>query len=449
MPFYLYEAEDAYGKPATGILEAETPAALRDQLIGSEFRLKSFRLQPDAAARIDASQSPTAVHGMTAASSAAPVAGAYAGPYSATVASGPAGAAASGRQAVSQHCLSLRSHAILFREFGSAFRSGMTAAAACDMIAGRYRSGPLFKLLSWVKSKTQMGSGFADSLASSPVTLQESSIGIIRAGERGGFLPFVLDELAVSYERQMYLENRIKPLKLVYLYIGLPIALLMWPFANFSQGVFSPTNNGTSAAKNIALGFQGYEQGLLHNSLPAAMILLLLCFAWKLWTRTSAGERAADAIGLKLPGWGVMQRSLCLARFARILGHLYHGGIPLRDSWDLAARSVPNRSISKRLLDQDSVVAANNPLSAAMRSSGLYDDSEISMVATGEQTGEVDAMLFRLAAYEEDTIQRSATTFNWSVRGLFLLGGAVLTLVVLSHFWLTFYNSMFHWADGS
>lgn len=449
MPFYQYEAEDQAGKSAGGVLDAANPAALRDGLSARGYRLTSVRVVPDLAPVTTQTQTTIsnnrAIPAAPGAPAVVPAPPGYVNPTSATVnRRGPAGTPTG----QSNHLLSLRAHAVLFRELAAAFRSGMTPHQAADMIGGRFKSGPLAVLLPWVRDQSQAGAGLADSLSNGPVALESSTIGIIRAGERGGFLPLVLDELAATYERQQEMQNRLSPIKLLYLGLVVPALLLAWPLPEMVAGSAAVSNSAdTTVGGSLSAGFQGYLHGLLHFSLPAGVAIIAILLGWRFWTRTPSGRRISDRLALRVPVWGNMQRSLCTARFTRILGQLYKGGAPLAEAWELAVGSLPNTALMDRLGAQQPLVAANAPMSHALRASGVFGESEVSMVATGEHTGEVEGMLFRLAQYEEETLERSSRSFPMMMRVLFLAILAPLVILVAYHFFSGYMGAILKWSE--
>ena len=454
MPLYMYEAQDQYGNTASGVLDVANPADLRTRLSATGFKLTSVRSMPANTGQVS-EESPTQVRsgGGTrqktvqlnvtspppTAPGPAPSAAATAG---ATAAAPPA---RSSRQVASARVLSRRAHAMLFRELAAAFRSGMTAYQACDMIGGRFKTGPIARLLLHVKSQAQGGSGLADAIESSPVTLAAPNIGIIRAGEKGGFLPYVLDELGAGYERDQELHNRIAPPLLLYGGVGLPLMLLLWPASKIVEG--AAALNSTDVSGSLSAGMHDYFQGVLTQSVPAALAILAVIILWRMAPSTGLGRRIADRLNLYIPMWGKIQRALSISRFLRLMGLLYKGGIPLREGWGLSAAAVPNTLISSRLAAQEAAIASGSPISSALRATGLFRTSEISMVATGEMAGEVDAMLFHLAQYEDESVARGMNTLPRTVGVLLLLGSAPLVILVFYHFFVHYMASILKWGD--
>ena len=106
----------------------------------------------------------------------------------------------------------------------------------------------------------------------------------------------------------------------------------------------------------------------------------------------------------------------------------------MREAWALSAASVPNTVIREKLLQQEAIVAAGHPISVALGASGLFGAPEVSMVATGEQTGETGRTLLQLAHYEEATISRNRGMLRVGISVLFLLMFAPLLIFVIQHF---------------
>jgi type II secretory pathway component PulF len=170
---------------------------------------------------------------------------------------------------------------------------------------------------------------------------------------------------------------------------------------------------------------------------------------WGQISRLPATRQFLDPLVIRLPIVGALQRSISLSRFLRVLAHLYRGGIPLPEAWQLSAATASNEAIAGPLRAQQGIVATNVPVSQVLAATRLFPPDSVAAVATGEQTGQLDAMLFRLADYEDQAVDRAARSYPTFMRVVMLLCMAPVIILVLQHFWTGYFNTIMKWSDGS
>ncbi|MCC6731116.1 MAG: type II secretion system F family protein [Chthonomonadales bacterium] len=405
MAFWRYEATDARGKVVLGTMDAASEPEVR-------ARLGQMGYQPVAI-------------------SPSPSRGATTKPANGAVISAPprsvAASAAAGRGGASAHEL-----AVFFRQFASMARAGISVFQALDNLAPRIGSAPLRAAAADVAASARAGGRASDVMERYPRLFAPHVVAGVRAGETGGFLEIVLDEIALGYEQEeafykgLWLPRTLILQELLALAIAQPLFPTLFPNARFGEYLL------------LAFG----------RNVPI-LLALLLVGRWALARLKLPRYRAwRDAWVLRLPAFGDLVRQNALAAFVRMLRRLYNAGLGPAGAWEGAMSVAPNRVIRERLRASHDMVRSGVPLHEAFTATGLFASEAEQLLATGVVTGQVVEMLDRVAEYYQGNVDRAFGNARfWMYRigiSLFLaIGGVVIILMAR-----TYFSAVFHFTDG-
>jgi type IV pilus assembly protein PilC len=354
MPTFQYTAKDATGVTWTGTLEAD------DERIAAEL----LREQGQWPIRIEHRRAPQQPLGRT-------LFDALFAPLMARV--------------------RLMELVVFYREMATLINAGMTVFRALSIMAEQTHSGRLRAILLEMLPDSERGTPLSDLMARYPTTFSDLAVAMVRAGEAGGTLDLMLSRLADYHEREQELRHQIR-WKVMYLKAVLVVFLLV--SAVVAVCVKSIQGRGSLSAPAFA-------GALLINSVPLLLILAVLA-ALRIGLAVSLPlRRAYDAIKLYVPVIGGLVRQLACARFSRALASLYSAGMQMGQALEAAAPVAGNQVMTDQIQRLIPSVQKGRPLSEALQSTGHFPSMVVQMVHVGEETGDLDGMLNKVAGYYE------------------------------------------------
>src|SRR5580658_9690664 len=305
--------------------------------------------------------------------------------------------------------INLEKFLIFNQQFVTLIRAGLPILKSLDLLAGRLTDPKLSKHVKGVRDEVRNGAMLSDAFARQGV-FPGIYVTSVLAGERSGSLPEVLERfityqrLALSVRKKL-LVSLMYPSVLVVLALTLIVFLVTYVVPNFAvlyqtMGAQLPAPTqflialGTTARSYVIAGF-------------IAVIVGIVAFRW--WSGTAAGRETVDRILLKVPFVGEIWLKYQVAQFARVLGTLLVGGIPLMQALDTASDSLGTQVLKKVLEKASKLVREGQSLSQSLRSTKMFPSLSLDMIEVGESTGALPAMLTSVAEFYEDDVSTRVT----------------------------------------
>lgn len=275
---------------------------------------------------------------------------------------------------------------LFFRQLASLVHAGFTVSSALTDLAPRTRHKAIGAAATRIAEATGQGKSLASEMARFPHVFAPHVVGLVAAGEAGGFLPFAFEEAALGAEQDAALRQG----------LWLP-KLLVW------QAVWSVLLLQPLFPRVFTEGLAAYGRVVLLIVLPLGVGLhLLAALAGWSWRQPWAA-RFRDTLLLRFPVTGRLARMRALASFTRVLRRLLLAGISPEPAFTGAARSVANGALADRLLAGVPIVRAGQGLDAAISATGLMEHDPLQLLVTGQRTGQWVEMLDRVTAtYQEE-----------------------------------------------
>ena len=278
------------------------------------------------------------------------------------------------------------------------------------------------------------GMPLADAMARWPKSFPGVYVAMVHAGETGGFLDVVLMQIAEFRARERDLKGKFRnamayPSILAVLAVGVLIFLMTFFIPRFS-GIFASVGGNmpglTRAIVAISKFMTDYGLGIL-------VVLAVLVLVLRRMLKTPAGQLAAQQATLRLPVIGKLAARFALVRFSRMLGTLLGAGVPLVASLRVAREAVGNRILADAVGQSIEQVQKGKGLARSLAgNSRLFPGSVIEMIAVAEESGRLDTELKRLAAVNEEELDRQLRTAVAMAEPilLFVMAAIVGTIVV-------------------
>lgn len=419
MPTYQYTAKKRTGQTVNGALDADNEhaaaKALRDQ------GLWPLRI---AAASGRVAVAPATPPPATANSQQAPAAA----PLSAEATAPGVGVWTAGS-------VRLTDQASYFRQFATAVHSGMPLGRSLDLLAGQ-SPRLLARISAEAATTVQHGETLSVAFSRYGRIFSPLVLAMIRAGEIGGQLDTCLRQIATMLEQQHEMQQRIRR-QTFYPKLMIVMASLIGLTTNL---ILIGIRQSPQAAIQCAL----------HLYVPGFILLLLagITIPRVLRGMGYAGG-ALDPLKLALPLFGNVTRQFAVARFARAFASLYRAGVALPEALGASADASGNRVFQQRLRLAIPAVQHGASMSATLEPMHLFPTMAMNMLRTGEETGNIDEMLDKVAEYAEGESEQAVKQAAMFIGPVFLILFGITVGIIVGRFYLGYFNSLFSLAgDG-
>ncbi len=330
--------------------------------------------------------------------------------------------------------ITISDKAIFANKLAAMVNAGVPILRSLDMIH-RTQKPPLFrKALSSMIQDVNQGESLAASMRHWPRVFDNLTVSMVEAGEAGGVLDETLRRLALLLEQNSKLQNQVKG-ALGYPVTVLVVAILVFlGMTMFLIPSFAATFKTLNAELPPFTIFMVTLSDFLRS--PAALLLVAaLVLTFILLTRfyqTPVGRRQIDGLILKLPLFGDLIQKTVTAQFCRTMASLSKAGVPILMALDLLYETTGNSVMSDAIKASRQDVSEGVPLSTALNTKNLFPELAISMLGVGEETGNMDAMLSKVADFYEDEISATIKVLTSLIEPamIVLVGGIVASILV-------------------
>ncbi len=323
---------------------------------------------------------------------------------------------------------------VLFtRQLATLIAAGLPVEEALQAVAQQSEKQHVRALVMGIRSRVLEGHSLASSFADYPGSFNDMYRSTVAAGEQSGHLDKVLDNLADYQERQFESRRDVEmamlyPLVLTLLAFGIVGALMVYVVPDM-VGVLENMGQELPWSTRFLIGASELARDYWWL---IALAVVALVFGVR-WLLSQPGIRLAwDRRKLSMPLVSRISRSSNAARYANTLSILTSSGVPLVEAMNIAAEVVSNRWLQRRLNDATQRVSEGSSLRAALEGAGYFPPMLLHMVASGEASGELDAMLDKVAVYQQAEVERIVTTLVRLFEPLMLvvMGGLVMFIVI-------------------
>jgi len=325
-----------------------------------------------------------------------------------------------------------------FRSFSTLIRAGVPMRRALDVAIERTSDAALRESLRAVLADVEHGSSLGDAMARRPRGFAPLYVAMVRAGEAGGILDDVLERLATFLERDADLRKKLRsalayPAVVVVAALGLALFLVARIVPMFGQ-MFEAFHAELPPTTRALLALGGaLQQPAMW--IAGALVLVAVAGALAAAARTPRGALALDRARLSVPVIGPMLHKAITARTARMLATLLRSGIELVTAIAVVRPVAGSAAYAAALARVDLALRAGEPLTAPLEAAKLFDPLAIALVRVGEETGLVDEMLLKVAAYFESDVEAAIATLGAVLEPALIAGlGCVVGFIVFSVF---------------
>jgi len=324
---------------------------------------------------------------------------------------------------------------VFTRQFATMIDAGLPLVQCLEILASQQDNKTLKKTLTEIRQSVEGGSTFAAALKQHPKIFTSLYANMVEAGEAGGILDTILNRLAQYMEKAMALKKKVKsamiyPSTIITVAVAVVIFLLIFVIPTF-KAMFEGFGAALPLPTQIVLELSRLVIAYFWVGI-AAIVGVIVAIRW--WYGTSSGRTNIDRLLLRMPIIGMLIRKVAVAKFTRTLGTLISSGVAILDGLDITARTAGNKIVEMAVLRTRASIAEGKTIAEPLRESGVFPPMVVQMIAVGEQTGALDAMLGKIADFydeEVDTAVANLTSLLEPVLMVFLgivIGGVVIAM---------------------
>jgi general secretion pathway protein F len=325
--------------------------------------------------------------------------------------------------------------ATMYSQLADLLRSGVPLLRSLELLERQSANPTLQSVIRDVRSRVADGTGLAQSMAFHPRVFNDLAVGMVRAGQEGGFLEDVLKRIATFVEHQEDLKAKVVgalayPVFLAIAGISILMVLMIFFVPKFAKIFEKLKEKGElPTLTQYLMLFSDFLQGYWWL---AIIVIIGSIIGFRRWTQTSTGRLIVDRVKIKLPLFGPIFLSLALSRFCRILGTMLHNGIPILKALHIGKDSTGNRVLAVAIEKSAENVTAGQKLADPLRKSGYFPVDVVEMITIAEESNSLETVLVDIAESLEKRTARNLDLMVKLLEPIMLLVMAVFTLTIVA-----------------
>ncbi|HMI51342.1 MAG TPA: type II secretion system F family protein [Candidatus Saccharimonadales bacterium] len=319
--------------------------------------------------------------------------------------------------------------AIFTRQFSVMIDAGLPLVQCLEILGGQQENKFFQKVLIGTRGAVEGGSTLSAAMRQFPKVFDGLYVNMVEAGETGGILDTILQRLSTYIEKNVKLQRAVKsamvyPIGVLSIAGGV-IILLLWKVVPIFATLFAGLGAELPLPTKIVIQMSNFIGSYFGLLILVAFVGAI--FGLKAWYGTVQGRYAIDSVVLKLPVLGILMRKIAVARFTRTLGTLIASGVPILEGLDITARTAGNAVVERALFKVRKSLEEGKSLTEPLKDSEVFPGMVTQMIAVGEQTGAMDAMLSKIADFYEEEVDAAVKDLLTALEPIMIV---VLGLVV-------------------
>ena len=320
-----------------------------------------------------------------------------------------------------------RDLSVFCRQFVSITQAGVPMKEALQMLSEQTENKWLKRAISEVLLNVEKGNTLADSMRSQPDIFPPMLVNMVEAGEQSGSLEMAFSRMAVHFEKEAKLKATIKkatiyPIILVIAAIGVIAVMLLFVIPIFID-MFADLDIEMLA---LTMFVMNSSKWMTSHWYVVLAIIVGVVVAYKLIYKTTQGRLTIDRIKMKMPLFGKLTVKTACSQFARTMSTLLMSGISTIDALETTSKIVNNIHYTNAMLKAREEVMKGVPLSEPLEASGIFPPMVYHMTGIGEETGNVEEMLEKMADYYDEEVEMTTQSVLAAMEPIIILFMALI-----------------------
>ncbi|NRA04248.1 MAG: type II secretion system F family protein [Myxococcales bacterium] len=322
---------------------------------------------------------------------------------------------------------------VFTRQFATMIDAGLPLVQCLTILASQQEKGIFKRTLTEVKADVESGSTFSEALAKHPKAFDRLYTSLVESGETGGILDTILTRLANYLEKAEALRRKVKgamvyPVSVLVVAILVVVLMLIKVIPVFEQ-MFADFGGVLPGPTQLVIDISHFLQASIHWLALGAVAAF---FGFRQLRKTDQGRLWTDGLALKIPVIGGVLRKVAVARFSRTLGTMLSSGVAILDALEIVARTAGNLVLERAILKTKASIAEGKTIAEPLAETKVFPGMVVQMISVGEQTGNMDTMLQKIADFYEDEVDAAvdAMTAMLEPAMMVVLGGTIGLILI-------------------
>jgi len=325
---------------------------------------------------------------------------------------------------------------IFSRQLATMVDSGIPLVQAMDILYDQIEKPTFKNTVATIRDDIEAGSNFSDALSKHPAVFSPLYVNMVRAGESSGALDDILDRLASYLEKANALQRKVRssliyPAVVVTMAMLITLVMLLKVIPTF-KGIFGMLGGTLPLPTRILILI---SDTLRNMFLYVVAVVGVTAFLLKKYIATAQGRAVFDRMALGFPVIGQLLRKVAVAKFTRTFATLVKSGVPILVSLEIVGKTAGNAVIEKAVEEVRTGIKAGENIAGPLAKSGVFPPMVVRMIHVGEQTGELEKMLGKIADFYDDQVDVAVSGLTSLIEPLIIgLLGIVIGGIVIAMF---------------
>jgi type IV pilus assembly protein PilC len=324
---------------------------------------------------------------------------------------------------------------VFSRQFATMIGAGLNIVSALVILEEQTDDNYLAEIIGQVRADVEGGALLSEAMARHPKVFSRLYVAMVGAGEAAGILDVVLDRVAMQLEKEAAIKRRVKG-AMIYPTLVLGFALLalagmlLFLIPIFVK-MFAQLNGQLPTLTRITIGASNI---LRHDWFIVIPVMIGLPFLFSRWKRSEQGRGAWDRFKLKVPmKIGDVVLKVTMARFSRTLSSLVAAGVDIIKALEITGQAAGNVVVEEALAEVRERVQEGVPIAQPLMENPIFPPMISHMVKVGEETGELEAMLTKIADFYEEEVDSAIQSLTSIIEPVMIIFvGAMVGMIILS-----------------
>ncbi len=326
---------------------------------------------------------------------------------------------------------------VFTRQFSTMISAGLPLIQCLEILSTQSENVEFQKTIATVKVDVEGGATFADALKKHPKVFDELYSNMVHAGEVGGLLDTILSRLAKHIEKAVKLKAKIKsamiyPIAIMGVAVIVISVLMIFVIPIFAQ-MFLEMSGGKVGLPGPTQLVIDISDFLRSNILYIIGGVVAMGYGIKRYYATEKGRIVMDRLFLKVPVMGDLIRKSSVAKFTRTLGTLITSGVPILDGLAITAKTSGNKIVEQTILQARQSISEGKTVAEPLSKGNVFPKMVTHMIAVGETTGALDAMLGKIADFYEDEVDTAVDALTSLLEPMMMVFlGTIIGFIVIA-----------------
>ena len=294
---------------------------------------------------------------------------------------------------------------VFARIFATMINAGLPLIQCLDLLSQQEQNKTFAKIITTVKEDIEGGSTLHDALKKHPRVFDELFVNLVAAGESGGILDVILNRLSNYMEKAMKLKSRVKsamtyPAIVLVVAVAVVALLLVYVIPVFKK-LFESMGGQLPGPTQFLINVSEFTQSYFLFMIG---FLAVFVYLFRRYYRTEKGRRTIDALVLKAPVFGPLIKKVAVAKFTRTLSTMLGSGVPILEGLSIVSKTAGNVIIESAIMKTRQSISEGRTIAEPLAETDIFPPMVVQMIAVGEATGALDAMLAKIADFYDDEV---------------------------------------------